>query len=788
MGKPIILFILAALIASCSVEKDNQPLTGSKWGELRNGSAEEVVSSVVLYWNPLNRRDAATHFYDYDAVDGNKSLTIFSNKPSQGRWYNKVNLKPWSEYRFTGYIKTENLQPQGEKGAGIRIDGMDVSPEDFQGNHDWTPVEYIFNTGNNDCAVVSCVFSLDGRATGRSWFDDMKFELISEEEFSTSVIIDVDNQSEPISEYIYGQFIEHLGRCIYGGIWAEMIRDRKFFNKPGENGSDWRIEGNSQYLGVDRNNSYVGEITPFLSVKTGKKTALVQDELGLKEGMKYDGHIILKTDVGIEKVIISLSAADYSEEVIIDSFKPGYASYPLNFTSALFTHNASLKIMGEGSGRLYIGTISLMPDDNIEGFRKDVLGLLRELNSPVYRWPGGNFVSGYNWKDGIGPRDKRPPRKNPAWTGIEHNDVGLHEFIKLCRLINTEPYIAVNAGLGNVEEACQQVEYCNGDLYTPMGKLRSENGDSEPWKVKWWSVGNEMYGSWQLGHMSTEAFAEKHNSFAEAMRSVDPDIKLVAVGEVGEWDKMILSNSYENMDYISEHFYRQDWHGGGLMTHVLQIPRAIKSKADAHRRYRKEIPGLGDKDIRICMDEYNYWYGPHIYGELGTRYFMRDALGIAAGMNEFYRQSDIIFMANYAQTVNVIGCIKTNTTHSVMASTGQVLKLYRNKYGRIPVAIEGELRPLDITAAINSSTDTLFISVVNPTWERVNLEYEIKGTEPGEIIEHWSVTADDDMAYNEPGMPERVVINGPGKIRNMQDLIISPVSINIFRIPVSRDN
>ncbi len=784
--KKLIFLILGALyIASCGSD-ESQPLTGSQWDELRNGSAEDVVSSEVLFWTPESRRGGAVIFYDFDAKEGNKSLTIYSDNPSYGRWFNKVNLKPWSKYRFTGWVKTDNLVPGGKKGAGIRIDGMPVETTGFNGTHDWTQVEYVFETGDNDAAIVSCVFGLDGRATGRAWFDDMKFELISEEKFTTSVTINTDDTGAPISKYIYGQFIEHLGRCIYGGIWAEMINDRKFYYKPGTEESAWRIQGNRDLLKSDTINSYVGEITPVFSIMPDDDVSLVQGELGLKEGMGYTGRIVLKADRGIEKVTVNLSSGDYVESVTIDSLESGYKDYPLNFTSDVFTHNASIEISAEGTGNLYIGTISLMPADNIDGFRKDVMALLKELNSPVYRWPGGNFVSGYDWKDGIGPRDKRPPRKNPAWTGVEHNDVGMHEFIQFCRLLGTEPYIAVNAGLGNVEQASQQVEYCNGDQSTPMGRLRAENGDPEPWKVKWWSIGNEMYGGWQLGHMSTEAFVDKHNGFAKAMRSVDPDIALVAVGEVGEWDEMILANCADNMDLISEHFYRQDWHGGGLMTHALQIPRAIKGKADAHRRYREEIPGLADKDIRICLDEYNYWYGPHIYGELGTRYFMRDALGIAAGMNEFYRQSDIIYMANYAQTVNVIGCIKTNTTHSVMASTGQVLKLYRARYGTIPLKLDGEARPLDIAAALNDSADTLVISAVNPTWEKVVMNFDIENADIGYVAEHWSITAPDDMAYNEPGKPEKVVINGPVRLSGIKTMEIDPVSINIFRIPLNK--
>jgi alpha-N-arabinofuranosidase len=268
------------------------------------------------------------------------------------------------------------------------------------------------------------------------------------------------------------------------------------------------------------------------------------------------------------------------------------------------------------------------------------------------------------------------------------------------------------------------------------------------------------------------------------MKSADPSIKLISVGDVGDWDKMVLANCADHMDYISEHFYRQDWHGGGLMTHVNQIPDAIKEKAVAHREYRSTIPSLKGKDIRICLDEWNYWYGPHIYGELGTRYFYRDAMGIAAGLNEYSKHSDIIYMANYAQTVNVIGCIKTNTTHSVFDATGQVLKLYRHKFGFIPVEISGDFRPLNIGATLTAGGDTLTLSVVNPTWETVEFPLSISGSTVTDEAEIWSVIAPDDMSTNEPGREPAVIITGPELTQVTGKLKVNPASITIFRIPL----
>lgn len=219
-----------------------------------------------------------------------------------------------------------------------------------------------------------------------------------------------------------------------------------------------------------------------------------------------------------------------------------FRKIPLSFTAGGDSDRGRLEVRAAGKGAVRIGTVSLMPADNVQGMRADTLALLRRLDSPIYRWPGGNFVSGYNWKDGIGDRDRRPPRKNPAWKGIEHNDVGLDEFLTLCRLLDTEPYIAVNTGLGEAASAVEELQYANGGKDTPMGALCAKHGHPEPYRVRWWGVGNEMYGNWQLGHMSLENYIAKHKRFAAAMRQADPTIKLVGVGETGPWSEGMLKH------------------------------------------------------------------------------------------------------------------------------------------------------------------------------------------------------------------------------------------------------
>lgn len=436
------------------------------------------------------------------------------------------------------------------------------------------------------------------------------------------------------------------------------------------------------------------------------------------------------------------------------SSEAAFTTHPFSVRSKAATDNARLEV--SATDAILLGTVSLMPTDNVHGMRKDTLALLKELDSPIYRWPGGNFVSGYDWHDGIGERDKRPPRKNPAWLGVEHNDFGIHEFMQFCNEIGTEPYIAVNSGLGGVERARDEVEYVNGNSDTPMGKLRGENGRKDPWRCDYWSIGNEMYGNWQLGHMPLDDYVKKHNTFADAMRAVDPSIKLVAVGATGPWSEQMLANCSDRMDLLSEHFYCGN--KPGLIEHVNQVPNEVRGKAEAQRKYWATIPSLANRKMPIALDEWNYWYGPHEFGELGTRYFLQDALGIAAGIHELTRNSDVFFMANYAQTVNVIGAIKTTKTAAAFETTGLALKLYRDHFGTVPVAVSGNTGPLDVAVAWNEKRTALTFGVVNPTHSEVALKLEPTGAKLGRSAQVWRIAGTDRMAYNHPGGRPQVTI------------------------------
>ncbi|MDI6845800.1 MAG: alpha-L-arabinofuranosidase C-terminal domain-containing protein [Candidatus Saccharicenans sp.] len=770
------LFSFILLFAVLALQAEQQQV-------IQNPSFENIKTNRPEGWRTVTYSGKADFQISSVARSGNYSVQLVSEKGADASWSTVVRVRPFSRYKLTGWVKTENVQSLGGKGVLFNIHGLEkYQTRALTGTNDWTKLEMIIDTELNDALQVNCLFGGWGRVAGKAWFDDLTLEYISGRTLKPEATIQADRKLTPVSEYIYGQFIEHLGRCIYQGIWAEMLEDRKFYLPVGSAESPWKVAGKPHSLHMNPLLVYAGVPVPEIRLRgDGTEGGIYQAEIALQSGRKYTGRVVIAGDPGVLPVEVRLvwGEGESSREVFrIDEISPDYRKYYFNFTAGASTDNGRLEIVSRGREAFRVAAVSLMPADNLEGFRPEVIKLLRELNAPVYRWPGGNFVSGYNWKDGIGDPDRRPPRKNPAWQGIEHNDVGIHEFMTFCRLVGAEPYIAVNSGQGNETLAAEEVEYVNGAPDTPMGQWRAQNGHPGPFNCRFWSVGNEMYGDWQLGHMPLKDYVKRHNRFVEAMKARDPNIVIIAVGAVGEWSRGMLEACADHMDLISEHFYVQE--RPGLLSHVYQVPRAIRRIAEAHRQYRRTIPQLRGKDIRIALDEWNYWYGPYIYGELGTQYFLKDALGIAAGLHEYYRQADIIYMANYAQTVNVIGAIKTSKTEAVFDTTGLVLKLYRNEFGTVPVRITGQPEPLDLMAAWKADGRTLTLAVVNPTGERQNLSLKINGFKLNRVEKIFRITGPHEKACNVPGKKSEVEIFTVDESFHPEKLTLPPLSVTVY--------
>ena len=781
---------LALSFASCAKSK---PQAGDELAGITqfvtNGSFEEMAGENPKGWLPRSwQRDGAAFAIEPAGRSGGRSVMISSEKGADASWLASVPVKPYSRYKLSGWIKTQDLVPGTSRGALINIHGEEEwRTAAIAGTQDWTKVEVEFEAGPNDVLEVSCLFGGWGLATGKAWFDDVELTRLSGRELGQPrVAIDSEKTGKPISKYIYGQFIEHLGRCIYQGIWAEMLEDRKFFYAVGEGESPWKAVGDAGLAKMDKVKPFTGAHTPRVTLAGKGPGGIVQEALALVEGKEYVGRVVISGDPGAVPVNVSLvwgEGPDARQTLAVKEIGREYKTFPFTFKAGASTENARLEIVSSGRGSFKVGTASIMPADNVDGFRPEVLALLKELDSPVYRWPGGNFVSGYDWRDGIGDRDRRPPRKNPAWTGVEHNDVGVHEYLGLIRLIGSEAYITVNSGLGDVVMALDELEYVNGTADTRMGKLRAANGHPEPWGVKFWAIGNEMYGDWQLGHIPLSDYVKKHTQYAVAMKAMDPSVQVVAVGAVGRWSETMLAEASNHMDLISEHFYVG--HKAGLLGHVNQMPTEVRRIAEAHRKYRATIPTLKMKEVPVALDEWNYWYGPHLYGELGTQYFLEDALGVAAGLNEYARQSDIYFMANYAQTVNVIGAIKTSKTAAALDTTGVILALYRKHFGMIPVAVSGTPEPLDVMACWKDETKSvLTLSIVNPTKTTQTLKLDAGQLALPTKATLYLVAGDDPRACNVPGKPPAVTVKEQDGVPFGKKIIVPPMSVSLYEIGV----
>ncbi len=326
------------------------------------------------------------------------------------------------------------------------------------------------------------------------------------------------------------------------------------------------------------------------------------------------------------------------------------------------------------------------PLSDEHGFRRDVLDAARQLRMPILRWPGGNFVSGYHWTDGVGPVEKRSKRLELAWRTVEPNTFGTHEFIEYCHALDLEPYICLNMGTGTLDEACAWVEYCNGVADTYWANLRRANGHPEPYNVRYWGLGNEMYGPWQIGHLTADEYVLTAQRWADALRRTDSTIELVGCGQDGwsDWDRIVVDGLARYVNYHSIHIYTgsDDYWSNVLAPHQaergLEICQALINRA----RYLQNV----NSEIGIAYDEWNVWFRER--GEqsgLEERYTLADALAVATYLNIFVRHCRSVRIADLAQLVNVIAPIFTSKTGLFLQTIYHPLSLYAEHTQQVAV-------------------------------------------------------------------------------------------------------
>src|SRR5919197_6624866 len=427
------------------------------------------------------------------------------------------------------------------------------------------------------------------------------------------------------------------------------------------------------------------------------------------------------------------------------------------------------------------------PLSDEHGFRRDVLQAARDLRIPVLRWPGGNFVSGYHWTDGIGPPEARPRRMELAWHAEEPNRFGTDEFVAYCRELGAEPYVCLNMGTGTMDEAQAWLEYCNGTGDTYWANRRRENGHPEPYRVRYWGLGNEMYGVWQIGALSPEAYVTKARQWAKVLRWTDPEIQLVSCGENGwsEWDRVVVDGLVAHVDFHSVHIYTgsEDYWSDVLAPH--QAERALRTcQALIDRaRYLQRV----DHPVHVAYDEWNVWFRQradlaHENG-LEERYTLADALAVATYLNVFVRHCRTVRMANLAQLVNVIAPVVTRPDGLFLQTIYHPLRLYAEHTQ--PLALDalvdceevahvdppapdpwphrvadlGPFKLLDVAATRDPDARRLVLAVVNRSPDSaVRTTVSLGGAVASGQVTTWRVDGADPRASNDFDHPDEVTV------------------------------
>ena len=451
------------------------------------------------------------------------------------------------------------------------------------------------------------------------------------------------------------------------------------------------------------------------------------------------------------------------------------------------------------------------PTADEQGFRKDVIELVKEMDVPIVRYPGGNFVSGYNWEDGVGPAEERPKCLELAWRAIETNEVGLNEFAHWVKASNSEMMMAVNLGTRGVDAARNLVEYCNHESGSYYSDLRRKHGVEKPHKIKTWCLGNEMDGSWQIGHKTAEEYGKIACEAAKVMKTIDPDIELVACGSstsdmptFGEWELEVLDHCYEYVDYISLHMYYKN--------HEKDTPNFLAKALDMDN-FISGVVALCDavgakkktkKKINLSFDEWNVWY--HTDGQqvepwtvapeqLEDIYTMEDALLVGSMLITLLKHADRVKIACLAQLINVIGAIMTETGGISWRQTIFYPFMHASKYGRgnaLLTKVESDKYDCrDFTdvpyldAIVTENGDEATIFAVNRGEDEMSLECDVKGYGAYDVIEHIVMCDDDKYAKNTASNPDRVTPNSNGNAFLKEGLCkatLKPLSWNVIRL------
>ena len=567
----------------------------------------------------------------------------------------------------------------------------------------------------------------------------------AQQTLDAAISIDASKVEGEISPILYGQFDEFMFEGVKGGLSAELLRDRSFDASPNaiglprywERDPDDRNDDSALHFHWDADvfypsNRAVKTDVPDHSLRvdlgydSGQRHGIHQGGIPVRKGLTYTGHLWAKTENFRGSITVALEADRTGGEryasAEISNVQGEWRKYDFQLTSTVDDPLAKLAILFHGKGRLWIDQVSLMPGDAVHGVRADVFEKLKAVRPSFIRWPGGNVAQDYHWMWGVGPKDERPAWINLSWANeLESGDFGTDEFVQLCRDLGTEPSLTVNVeGRGaTVQEAADWVEYANGPATSKYGAMRATDGHSEPYHVKFWEIGNEIWGDWVRGHSDAATYAANLGRYAPALRAVDPSIQLIGVGDNKmDWDRTVLKASGSQIDYLAVHHYygQREMKGDvkNLMAHPLHYERFYE---EMKRTVAELVPG---HPIHLAINEWNTSL------PLPAQHSMLSALYAGRLMNVFERSS-IVGMSAPSDMVNGWsgGLIQASRHGVFVTPTYLANELYASHLGaqRLSVqvisptfdsSLEGRNIPyLDVVVSRSKDGKQIFIKAVN---------------------------------------------------------------------------
>lgn len=636
-----------------------------------------------------------------------------------------------------------------------------------------------------------------------------------------TISVKVDKPIGNISPVLYGQFIEFMFEGVKFGLHAELLRNRSFEEQPDGIGlsrywerypdnrnDDYGINFNwdAAVHYPEKSTAETGAVSHSLRVDAGdgviRRHGIFQSRVPIRAGLYYEGYVWLKTSDYKGALSVALESDSESgpayDEAQLQVVNGEWRKYSFRLKPKTSDPLARFALLFAGRGRVWVDQVSLVPSDAVQGTRRDVLDRVKDLRPAFIRWPGGNVAQDYRWLWGVGPRDERPIWTNLSWKNeLESGDFGTAEFIALSRNSGAEPSLTVNVeGRGaTVAEATAWVEYCNGAADTKYGALRVAHGYERPFNVRFWELGNEIWGSWVRGHSDANTYARNLNRYVSEMRRIDPAIKIIAVGDNDmKWNRTVLRDAGSSLDYLAIHHYYGRHEMAGDLRNLMARPLFFERFYEQMSQLIRELSP--QRDIKLAINEWG------LDLPLEQQYSMLSALYGARLMNVFERTNGLVAMSAVSDMVNGWpgGIIQASRNRLFVSPVFLVNQLYSEALGADVVASEvvgptfdstreGKQVPyLDVVASRSRDGKYLYVKMVNTNLTGVMVTtIDLAGARIQPRGELATVNGASLESFNSFATPEAVRVTRKQVATSGRFAIpLPPHSVNVLKVSLSR--